>query len=143
MTALKALKAAHAAGVNLKTDGGFLVLKAATRPSATVVDLLWRHKQEVLALLAAREYESNEINLVRRPPWPPSDRQAPEGEPELEQTCSARRGRVEETGGVLLHFCIECGRFGPYGYGVRLRAGQLGRWYCHEHRPQETDEAKT
>jgi hypothetical protein len=25
---------------------------------------------------------------------------------------------------------------------VRLRAGQLGRWYCQEHRPREHDEAK-
>jgi hypothetical protein len=63
-----------------------------------------------------------------------------QGEPALEQPCSARRGRVDELGGVLLHFCAECGRFGPFGYDVRLRRGELGRWYCREHRPQASDE---
>jgi len=27
------------------------------------------------------------------------------------------------------------GAFGAFGYGVSLRAGRLGRWYCAEHRP--------
>jgi hypothetical protein len=43
---------------------------------------------------------------------------------------------VQEKNGVLLHFCVECGRFGSHGRGVQLRAGRLGRWYCREHRPQ-------
>ena len=55
---------------------------------------------------------------------------------EKEVRRSDRRGRILEFGGALLHFCVECGRFGPFGYGVSLRAGQLGRWYCREHRPQ-------
>jgi hypothetical protein len=50
---------------------------------------------------------------------------------------AARRGRVQEINGALLHFCVQCGRFGPFGYGVRLRAGLLGRWYCREHRPED------
>jgi hypothetical protein len=29
-----------------------------------------------------------------------------------------------------VHFCAECGRWGAYGYGVNLRAGRLGHWYC-------------
>jgi hypothetical protein len=141
MNAAESLKAAWAAGIQLGIDGDDLVLEAAVPPPPAVIDLLSRHKAEVLALLAAREYESNETNLVGRTPWALSEGQPSEGEPELEQPCAARRGRVEESGGVLLHFCVECGRFGPYGYGVRLRAGQLGRWYCYEHRPQEHDEA--
>jgi hypothetical protein len=58
-----------------------------------------------------------------------------DGEPGLEQPCAARRGRVQVLDGAFLHFCVECGRFAAFGCGVRLRAGQLGRWYCGEHRP--------
>ncbi len=49
---------------------------------------------------------------------------------------AARRGRVQMLDNAFLHFCEVCGRFAAFGYGVRLRAGQLGRWYCGEHRPQ-------
>jgi hypothetical protein len=57
------------------------------------------------------------------------------GQPALEQPFAPRSGHVEERDGALLHFCRECGRWGSYGYDVRLRTGQLGRWYCREHRP--------
>ena len=58
------------------------------------------------------------------------------GEPDVEQPCAARRGRVVPLdNGAFLHFCCECGRFGAFGYRVRLREGRLGRWYCGEHRP--------
>jgi hypothetical protein len=77
-----------------------------------------------------------ERQQLARTPISESVTDSAEGEPGLEQPCAARRGRVQEKDGVFLHFCVECGRFGPYGYGVRLRAGQLGRWYCREHRPQ-------
>jgi len=33
----------------------------------------------------------------------------------------------------LEHYC-HCGRWGPFGYGVNLQQGRLGRWYCTEHR---------
>ncbi len=54
----------------------------------------------------------------------------------FDEPCPTRRGRVEERDGVLLHFCAECGAWGAFGYGVNLRARQLGRWYCAAHRPQ-------
>ncbi len=59
-----------------------------------------------------------------------------EGEPLYEKPCIARRGKVEERDGVLLHFCTECGAWGAFGYGVGLRAGRAGRWYCATHRPR-------
>jgi hypothetical protein len=31
------------------------------------------------------------------------------------------RGRVEDRGGVVLHFCTECGTWGSFGFGVNLR----------------------
>lgn len=59
-----------------------------------------------------------------------------EGEPNFDAPCGARRGRVEKREGLFLHFCIHCGAWGAYGYGVNLRAGRLGRWYCAVHRPR-------
>jgi hypothetical protein len=58
-----------------------------------------------------------------------------DGEPALEEPCAARRGRVQELDDAFLHFCRQCGRFAAFGYGVHLRAGRLGRWYCGKHRP--------
>jgi hypothetical protein len=34
------------------------------------------------------------------------------------------------------HYC-HCGKRGPFGYGVALRKGQTGTWFCAEHRPQD------
>lgn len=42
--------------------------------------------------------------------------------------------------GRFLHFC-HCGAWGAYGYHVKLLAGQLGEWYCAEHRPFPGDVA--
>jgi hypothetical protein len=49
-------------------------------------------------------------------PWPP------------------RRGRMESQGNMLLHFCSVCGAWGSYGFGVNLRGGKMGRWFCAAHR---------
>lgn len=55
------------------------------------------------------------------------------GEPPFDQPCPARRGRDDRRGPMHLHFCLECGAWGAYGYGV---SGDLsGRWYCRDHRP--------
>jgi hypothetical protein len=53
----------------------------------------------------------------------------------LDEPNAARCGQVNEVDGRFEHFCMECGRFAHFGYGVRLRMGQLGRWYCALHRP--------
>jgi hypothetical protein len=34
------------------------------------------------------------------------------------------------------HFCEICGEWGAFGYGVALRHGRVGRWYCFKHRPE-------
>src|SRR5271169_2553706 len=44
-----------------------------------------------------------------------------------------RRGRVERAGPAFLHFCITCGAWGSFGYGVTR--DQPGLWYCGRHRP--------
>jgi hypothetical protein len=55
MSAVEALKAARAAGVELALDGNDLTLKAASAPSAAVLDALSRHKAEIMVLLRPAE----------------------------------------------------------------------------------------
>jgi hypothetical protein len=60
----------------------------------------------------------------------------PDTEPAYSEPFVARHGRVEARDGLFLQFCVECGAWGSFGFGVDLRAGQLGRWYCAAHRAQ-------
>jgi hypothetical protein len=55
MSAVEALKAARAAGVELALDGNNLALKAASAPPAVVLDALSRHKAEIVVLLRPAE----------------------------------------------------------------------------------------
>jgi hypothetical protein len=55
MSAVEALKAARAAGVELALDGDDLVLKAASTPPAAVLDALSRHKAEIMVRLRPAE----------------------------------------------------------------------------------------
>jgi hypothetical protein len=123
MDGLNLLRRARNAGLRLEAAGDKLVIRGPTS-AEPVVKLLAEHKLEVLAALAAT---------------PGFARVAPsaEGEPGLQEPCAARRGRMLHLDRAFLHFCCRCGRFAPFGYGVRLRAGRLGQWYCGEHRPQE------
>ena len=36
---------------------------------------------------------------------------------------------------AFTHFCEVCGKFGAFGSGVNLRAGQFGTWHCFRHWP--------
>jgi hypothetical protein len=130
MDGLTLLRRAHDVGLRLEAAGDKLVIRGPKR-AEPVVKLLAQHKREVLAALAG---------IARAKPLAPSrwfERVIPSGagEPGLDQPCAARRGRVQVLDGAFLHFCCRCGRFAAFGYGVRLRAGQLGRWYCGAHRP--------
>jgi hypothetical protein len=51
LNAAETLKAARAAGLELVIDGDALALSAASAPSAAVLDALFRHKAEIIALL--------------------------------------------------------------------------------------------
>lgn len=51
MSAAEALKAARAAGIELRLDGGDLVLEASAPPPAGILDLLSHYKPDILALL--------------------------------------------------------------------------------------------
>jgi hypothetical protein len=100
----------------------------------TAAVLLAEHK---VAVLAALSNTTHDAELLSPAPWfnraiPPA-----EGEPGIEMPFAARRGRLQELEGVLLHFCAECGAWGAYGSGVNLRTGRLGTWCCATHRPPE------
>jgi hypothetical protein len=86
-------------------------------------ELLTEHKAEILAALTKPHSEA-----AIAPAEHGSD---------FETLCNARRGQVDERpDGLFLHFCEECGAWGAFGYGVNLRTGKLGRWYCTAHRPR-------
>jgi hypothetical protein len=57
-------------------------------------------------------------------------------EPGFSEPWPPRRGRIEWQGNTLLHFCSVCGAWGSYGFGVNLRTGRMGQWFCAAHRPQ-------
>src|SRR5271155_5195264 len=56
MSAAKTIVVARAAGIQLGIDDGDLVLEATAPPPAAVLDLLSRHKAEILELLRAERY---------------------------------------------------------------------------------------
>ena len=66
----------------------------------------------------------------------------PQPQPEPEQefldvglTAEQRRGLVGyDKDGRFVHYC-HCGEWGAFGYGVFLSRGQLGKWFCGNHRP--------
>src|SRR5437870_4196465 len=51
MSATEVLKAARASGIRIRIDGDDLVLEASAPPPSAVLDLLARHKAEILVLL--------------------------------------------------------------------------------------------
>ena len=129
MDGLSLLRQARNAGLRLEAAGDKLKIVGPKR-AEPVVKLLAAHKAEVLAALATTPREIGSLSQTAQ-----FEQLAPLEEPALEQPCAARRGQVRQDGKTFLHFCVDCGAFGPFGYGVSLRTGQLGRWYCSKHRP--------
>ena len=108
MSAAEAIRAARDAGVDITIDGNDLLLEASAPPPAELVDRLSRHKADIIAFLAAVAFESNHFSTRA---WVPTCESAGElAEPGLEEPCATRRGLMVEGNGVLLHFCVECGR---------------------------------
>jgi hypothetical protein len=135
MDGLTLLRRAYEAGLRVEASGDKLVIRGPKR-AESVVRLLAEHKAEVLEALAANAVLLDRSNAVPPSPWYERAILAAEGEPGLEQPCASRQGRTQELDHAVLHFCIECGAYGAFGYGVNLRAGRPGRWYCAAHRPR-------
>jgi hypothetical protein len=38
--------------------------------------------------------------------------------------------------GHFIHVCCKCGTHAAFGFGVNLRADELGTWYCGIHKPK-------
>lgn len=134
MDVLALLRQAGEAGLRLEPAGDKLVVRG-PKYAEPVVKLLAENKVEVLAALARAAHEAE---LLVPAPWLNRGITQLEGEPGLSTPCASRRGRVVELpSGLFSHFCTECGAWGAFGYGVNMRAGRLGRWYCATHRPQE------
>jgi hypothetical protein len=129
-------------GATIQPEGDRLILRAGDTPvPACLVDRIRRAKAELLAALITDDLKKGPVtlkaNLVAPPDWFQRIASPAEGEPSFDQPCAERCGRTEELPGrVFLHFCIECGRWGAFGYGVNLRAGRPDEWYCATHRPQ-------
>jgi hypothetical protein len=75
------------------------------------------------------------------PPAKPVEPPAEAPQPQMETRASNgipedRRGFVGYVDGRFVHYCPECGEWGAHGIGVFLRRGQLGVWYCAEHKPK-------
>ena len=73
--------------------------------------------------------------LIAPAPWFAPYASRRQEEPPYDQPCPDRRGRNEREGVAHLHFCVICGAWGAFGYGVF--ADRPGRWYCFAHRPSE------
>ena len=77
MSATATLKAAHAAGIRLGIDGDALVLEASAPPSPALLDLLARHKADILELLRRPSVAEDWRAFVTRglpPPAHPGER---------------------------------------------------------------------
>ena len=66
MSPAEVLKAAHAAGIELRLDGGDLVLEASAPPPDGVLDALSRHKP---AARAGRLVSRGLASFLRRARW--------------------------------------------------------------------------
>jgi hypothetical protein len=54
-------------------------------------------------------------------------------EPPYREAWATRRGVIRRREGRLERFCVICGAWGSFGYGVF--GDRPGRWYCFAHRP--------
>jgi hypothetical protein len=126
----------RAAGLSLLTEAGALHVEFERDPPINLIEEIRRYKPQVMAALSAVTGAVEDGPASWGAVIAPACWVAGAGgvfEPSFELPCHERRGLVERRGAVFLHFCVECGRWGAYGYGVT--ANHPGRWFCFSHRP--------
>ena len=120
------------AGLALLVEGDLLHVDFESEPPVDLIEEIRQHKPEVMAALSSAPLETAEVIAPAR--WV-SGAAGNSPEASFETPCIERRGLLERRNGIFLHFCVECGRWGTYGYGAT--GEKPGRWYCHLHRPYE------
>ena len=120
------------AGLALLVEGDLLHVDFETDAPVDLIEEIRQHKSGVMAALSSAPLETAEVIAPAR--WVAG---AAGNSPEasFETPCIERRGLIERLDGVFLHFCIECGRWGAYGYDAT--GAKPGLWYCRMHRPDE------
>ena len=133
-------------GATVEPSGDRLILRAgSTAIPATLVNRVRAAKADLIAMLALRkdrglvrdEHEhASSAAIIAPGKWAERIVLLASSEPKFSEPWPPRRGRIEWQRDMLLHFCSVCGAWGSYGFGVNLRAGRMGRWFCAVHRPQ-------
>jgi hypothetical protein len=127
------LERCRAAGLALLVEGDSLHVDFETDPPVDLIEEIRQHKPAVMAALSSGPVQMAEVIAPAR--WVLGAGGNCNPEPPFEMPCLQRRGVVERRAGVFLHFCMECGRWGAYGYGAT--GAKPGRWYCWMHRPDD------
>jgi hypothetical protein len=127
------LERCRAAGLALLVEGDSLHVDFEKDPPNDLIEEIRRHKPEVVAALSSGPVQMAKVIAPAR--WVLGAGGNCCSEPPFEMPCPERRGVFARRDGVFLHFCMECGRWGAYGYGAT--GAKPGRWYCRMHRPDE------
>ena len=129
-TVAELLARCRAAGLALLVEGDSLHVDFVSDPPVDLIEEIRKHKPEVMAALSNVPLKTAKVVAPAR--WF-TGAVGDCLEPSFEMPCSERRGLIERRGGVYLHFCVKCGRWGTYGFDAT--GERAGRWYCHLHRP--------
>jgi hypothetical protein len=142
MSAAEALKAARAAGIQLKIDGDDLLLEASVAPPPDVIDLLSSHKASIVALLRPAEdawsAEDWKVFVDERAGVIEFDGGAPRRWAEALARLYPASPPSEIPARRWVQFIDDCGRFLDNGWGSRAEAlgwGPFDLFGCDRDRP--------
>ena len=122
--------------VSTATGGAVLALRGMgiTRPDTTMIDGVSPVSSAAERMRPYRERRTRGLPCITVEP--PAEAPQPQPQPSASNGIPEdRRGFVGYVDGRFVHYC-QCGEWGSHGVGVFLRRGQLGVWYCAEHKPK-------
>jgi hypothetical protein len=115
--------------LSLATEGDALHVDFERDPPSELIEELRRRKPEVMAALAG-------ATVIAPARWF-IDGVVTADEPPYDEPCAARCGLIRHPGGRFEHFCVVCGAWGSFGYGVSVE--RAGCWFCFRHRELRND----